>query len=49
MCRGLEETMLSEPREGRSTKPAAGREIKDRAEGTEQREKSTDGGVVFNN
>jgi hypothetical protein len=49
MCRGLEETMSSEPWEGRSTKQAAVREIKDRAEGTEQRVKSTDGSVAFNN
>jgi hypothetical protein len=49
MCRGLEETMLSEPREGRSKKPATGREVKDWAEGAEQREKLTDGRVAFNN
>jgi hypothetical protein len=41
--------MSSEPREGRSTKLAMGREIKDRAEGAEQREKSTNGGMEFNN
>ncbi len=41
--------MLSEPREGRSTKPAARREIKDWTEGAEQREKSTNGGMAFSN